>query len=118
MVEFYRTTGSAYDSMSSKIDDEIVSAFERIRVSREGVDWEAEGLKGPSSTWTYLVSDSVFGENTFLALANRPSLGLWAVLTCWWLLLPWAFVIHWRRWRSRSRETTAPTRSDSPSKPS
>ena len=22
-----------------------------------GVDWEAAGLRGPSSTWTYLVSD-------------------------------------------------------------
>jgi hypothetical protein len=24
---------------------------------------------------------------------------VWAVLVCWWLLLPWALVLHWRRWR-------------------
>jgi hypothetical protein len=26
-----------------------------------------------------------------------------AVLVCWWLLLPWALVLHWRRWRKTVR---------------
>jgi preprotein translocase subunit SecA len=31
-------------------------------IAREGpVDLDAEGLKGPSSTWTYLVSDEELG---------------------------------------------------------
>jgi len=59
-------------------------------------------LRGPSSTWAYLIDDNVLGGNLFLTLANRASFGLWAVLLCWWLLLPWALVLHWRRWRRRS----------------
>ena len=38
---------------------------------KHGVDWEREGLLGPSSTWTYLVSDQVFGPNLLRGLANR-----------------------------------------------
>ena len=39
-----------------------VEASLRSLVAREGpVDLEAEGLKGPSSTWTYLVNEDQFG---------------------------------------------------------
>jgi len=102
-VEYCRTAKAAFEALLARIDDTIVEIFERIEVTAEGVDWEREGLRGPSSTWTYLVNDNVFGNNTFLGLANRASFGLWAVLVCWWLLIPWALVLHWRRWREGKR---------------
>jgi preprotein translocase subunit SecA len=102
-VEYCRTANAAFEALLARIDDTIVEIFERIEITAEGVDWEREGLRGPSSTWTYLVNDNVFGNNTFLGLANRASFGLWAVLVCWWLLLPWALVLHWRRWRKAER---------------
>lgn len=102
-VEYCRTAQAAFEALLSRIDDTIVEIFERIEVTAGGVDWEREGLRGPSSTWTYLVNDNVFGSNTFLGLANRASFGLWAVLVCWWLLLPWALVLHWRRRRKAER---------------
>ena len=100
-TEYYRTAGTAFEALLDRIDDTIVEIFERIEITADGVDWEREGLRGPSSTWTYLINDNVFGNNTFLTLANRPSIGLWAVLVCWWILVPWALVLHWRRWRER-----------------
>jgi preprotein translocase subunit SecA len=100
-THFYRTVEAAFEVLLARIDDSIVETFERVTVTESGVDWEREGLRGPSSTWTYLVNDNVFGDNTFLALANRPAFGLWAVLVCWWILLPWAMALHWRRWRQR-----------------
>ncbi|HEY2291719.1 MAG TPA: hypothetical protein VGM86_13550 [Thermoanaerobaculia bacterium] len=102
-VEYCRTANAALAALLARIDDTIVETFERIEITAGGVDWEREGLRGPSSTWTYLVNDNVFGNNTFLGLANRASFGLWAVLVCWWLLLPWALVLHWRRWREARR---------------
>jgi len=102
-VEFCRTAQAAFEALLARIDDTIVESFERIEITAGGVDWEREGLRGPSSTWTYLVNDNVFGNNTFLTMANRASFGLWAVLVCWWLLLPWALVLHWRRWRKGER---------------
>jgi preprotein translocase subunit SecA len=100
-THYYRTAEAAFETLLARIDDSIVEIFERITVTEDGVDWEREGLRGPSSTWTYLVNDNVFGNNTFLTLANRASFGLWAVLVCWWILLPWAMALHWRRWRQR-----------------
>ncbi|HKI00356.1 MAG TPA: accessory Sec system translocase SecA2 [Thermoanaerobaculia bacterium] len=101
-VEFCRTAGEALGALLTRIDDAIVETFERIEVTAAGVDWEREGLRGPSSTWTYLVNDNVFGGNTFLTMANRPAFGIWAVLLCWWIVVPWAAVLHWRRWRKRN----------------
>jgi preprotein translocase subunit SecA len=108
-TEFYRAAGAAFESLLERIDDDIVEIFGRIEITAAGVDWEREGLLGPSSTWTYLVNDNVFSGNTFLTMATRASFGLWAALICWPLLVVWAGVQHWRRWRERRREDPAPT---------
>ncbi len=100
-TEFYRAAGAALEEIQERIDSNIAEIFERIAITADGVDWEREGLLGPSSTWTYLVNDNVFGGNTFLTLSVRASLGLWAVLVCWPLLLLWGIGQHWRRWRRR-----------------
>jgi preprotein translocase subunit SecA len=96
-AEFYRAAGAGFEALVDRIDDTIVEIFERIEITADGVDWDREGLRGPSSTWTYLINDNVFGNNTFLTLANRPGFGLWAILLCWWILVPWAMVLRWRR---------------------
>jgi len=101
-AELCRTAGAAFEALLERIDDTIVLTFERVTVTADGVDWEREGLLGPSSTWTYLVNDNVFGSNTFLTLANRASFGLWAALVCWPILLAWGLAKHWRRRRGRS----------------
>lgn len=72
-----------------------------MEITADGVDWEREGLLGPSSTWTYLVNDNVLSGNTFLTMAVRASFGLWAVIICWPLLLLWGLGQQWRRWRGR-----------------
>ena len=102
-TEFCRISGEAFEALHEQIEKGIVEAFERIRITRTGVDWESEGLLGPSSTWTYLVNDNVFSSNTFLTLGVRASFGLWAVLVAWPLLLVWGAAQHWRRWRQRGR---------------
>ncbi len=99
-AEFYRTAMAGFEALVDRVDDAIVETFERGEITADGVDWDREGLRGPSSTWTYLINDNVFGNNTFLTMANRPGFGLWAMLLCWWILVPWAIVL---RWRSRKR---------------
>jgi len=105
-TEFWRTALQAFDTLQTRIDDAVVEIFERIEITTEGVDWEREGLRGPSSTWTYLINDNVLTSNTFLTLANRASFGLWAMLLCWWILIPWALVLRWQR--RRSNQTSPP----------
>ncbi len=103
-AEFCRRAEAALDALLERIDDTAVEVFERVEITADGVDWEREGLRGPSSTWTYLVDDNVFGSNTFLSLANSASFGFWAVLVAGWLLFPWALVLRWRRRQRRKAD--------------
>jgi preprotein translocase subunit SecA len=112
LAEFYRTAGRAFEGLFARIDEAVVGAFEALSISPRGIDWDAAGLRGPSSTWTYLVNDAVFGGNPFLTLATRHSIGLWATLLLGPLLFLWAGVLRWRRWRSRRR-----VRGESPAHP-
>ena len=75
----------------------------RFRSRRDGVDWDAAGLRGPSATWTYLVSDQVFGPNVLRGLANRASIGLWGTLLLGPVLFAWGIYLHWRKRREMRR---------------
>jgi preprotein translocase subunit SecA len=103
LVEFHRRADTAFDRLSDDIDEEVAALFDRIQITAQGVDWEAEGVRGPSSTWTYLVQDNAYNSSPFLTMATRASLGLWAVLAAWPLLLVWGLAAHWKRWRDRKR---------------
>ena len=56
LAEFFREVGDEFDRLAS---------FEQIEVTADGVDWEQDGLLGPSSTWTYLVNDQFIGNSPF-----------------------------------------------------
>jgi preprotein translocase subunit SecA len=61
LQEFLKSATSAFLEIKPKVEDAVVVAFESM-VKREGpVDLDAEGMKGPSSTWTYLVNEDQFG---------------------------------------------------------
>jgi len=61
LQEFLKSATSAFLEIKPKVEDAVVVAFESM-VKREGpVDLDAEGMKGPSSTWTYLVNEEQFG---------------------------------------------------------
>ncbi len=58
MDEFNKLVIAAFDELLKRIADETVKTFIEADITKAGIDMEKEGLKGPSSTWTYLVSDS------------------------------------------------------------
>jgi len=104
--------------MLERIDEWIVATFERLEVTAEGVDWDRAGLRGPSSTWTYLIDDKAFAGNVMRTLSGSTALGLWAVILTWPLLLAWGLLQHWRRWRAgrhRLKGGHEPTEVNSPS---
>lgn len=51
--------------MLQEIEEEIVNIFSNAEVSKKGIFIDAVELKGPSSTWTYLMQDS---QNQFSRL--------------------------------------------------
>jgi preprotein translocase subunit SecA len=102
LPEFYRTAIQAFERLVERIEEEIVDTFPQLEITADGVDWERHGLRGPSATWTYLVSDNVLGSNVLLTLANRPSLGLGAIFA-YPILFVWGLYLHWQR---RRKSTT------------
>jgi len=61
LQEFQKGATEAFLALEDKIGAAVEASL-RSLIGREGpVDLEAEGLKGPSSTWTYLVNEDQFG---------------------------------------------------------
>jgi preprotein translocase subunit SecA len=59
--EFRKEATQAFLGMEKNIGQAVAETLEDL-LRREGpVDLEAEGFKGPSSTWTYLVNEEQFG---------------------------------------------------------
>jgi preprotein translocase subunit SecA len=59
---FHERAAEAFLITREEIDAGIVHTFETASVTADGIDIAAAGLRGPSSTWTYLVNDTPFGS--------------------------------------------------------
>jgi len=104
LVEFYRTAIGAFDRLRQQIDTVVIDTFDALEITADGVDWARHGLRGPSATWTYLVSDNVFGANLLRNLANHASLSANAgMIFVAPLLMVWGLYLHYRRRRSRRK---------------
>jgi preprotein translocase subunit SecA len=95
---FHEHAREAFATTLQQIDERVVSVFESVTIAEEGVDWKAEGLLGPSSTWTYLVTDMPFTTGPLAAMAGRPSLGILVAWMYWPLWIGWGF---YRKWKVR-----------------
>lgn len=56
--EFNKIAIESYEKLLQTINDEIVKILSKATITTEGIDMEKEGLKAPSSTWTYLIDDN------------------------------------------------------------
>jgi preprotein translocase subunit SecA len=55
--EFNKIAIDAFEKLKEDIRGEIIATLSRAEITADGMDMEKEGLKAPSSTWTYLVDD-------------------------------------------------------------
>ncbi len=56
--EFNKTAIASYEKLLETIEQEVASALLKAEITSDGIDMDKEGLKAPSSTWTYLIDDS------------------------------------------------------------
>ena len=85
LTEFHRQIGNAYAAMMNAVRDEVVDTFGRLSASGGALDLEQVGVRGPSSTWTYLVNDNPFSTIGISLMASRSigysaAVGMLAVL--------------------------------------
>ncbi|MGD9254092.1 MAG: accessory Sec system translocase SecA2 [Holophagae bacterium] len=104
---FHEHARAAFEATLERVVDEAVSIFERIRITDAGVDWAREGLLGPSSTWTYMVTDMPFATGPLAAMANRQSWGLLVAWMYWPLWIAWGFYRRWKDERARAKGEVA-----------
>ena len=75
-------------------------AFAEVKVTETGVELDEEVVRGPSSTWTYLINDRAFGDlGQMLYGHGSTAFALAAVVSTWPLLFAWSF---WR-WLKRKK---------------
>jgi preprotein translocase subunit SecA len=100
LAEFHRQAGESFHLLEERIEDEVVRDFERIEITPAGVDWEGDGLRGPSATWTYLVGENPFGASGLLSPLGRTAT-VAAAIGAPWLVLLQCLGILWERRRRR-----------------
>jgi len=59
---FNRKVHEVFNQMMMRMEKEVVDTFNRIQITPNGIDLDKEGLRGPSSIWTYLINDNPSGS--------------------------------------------------------
>jgi preprotein translocase subunit SecA len=103
---FARRVGEAFRSLEESVDERASQIFERLQVTAEGVDLDQPGLRGPSSTWTYLVNDNPFGSAGHgLGIGIGQSIGA-ALMGPF--VIAFGIYLRWRRRREGPHDQRAP----------
>jgi len=94
LYEFTKQVAGAYMKLHQTIEERIVSSFATAKITENGIDLDRAGLRGPSSTWTYLINDQTTSELQRLLYGFGAAFAVGAVVTTWPLLIAWGI---WRR---------------------
>jgi preprotein translocase subunit SecA len=95
----------AFGRLESTIEAAVVDLLDHLPVNEGRVDLEALGIRGPSSTWTYLITDDPFRNQIGMMLTGpgRTTVAIYAATIMMPLLLLWGFVDRFVRRRPARR---------------
>jgi len=91
LSEFQKEVIETFATVLPRLDQEIEETLSRIGPG--GLDLDELGLRAPSSTWTYIVSDDPFRDQLFAKLGGT-AMGLGIVLN-FPLVVAWALYKKW-----------------------
>jgi preprotein translocase subunit SecA len=84
----------SFSMMDEVIDEAVLAALPKVKVAGGVLDLTATGIKGPSSTWTYLVNDDPF-KNRIGAMLTGPggaTVAMYSAAVMMPLLILWGLV--------------------------
>ena len=104
LTQFTRAVTVAFHRLEETIDGGVLEALDRIRAGGNGLDLSELQLKGPSSTWTYLVNDDPFRNQIgrLLTGPGKVTFAIGAALAAMPLMILWGLVDRLKR-RRRNR---------------
>jgi preprotein translocase subunit SecA len=73
LEEFQKRAVASFDLALKAIDERVVERFSALEMTSDGLD--APKLRGPSSTWTYLVDDQAFTDRMAVKLLSQRNIG-------------------------------------------
>ena len=105
LARFTNEAVDLYDRMEAEIEDAVRTALDAIRVDGRRLDLTSVGIKGPASTWTYLVNDDPFRDQIgrMLTGPGRTSIAIYSAGLLMPLLIAWGLVDRYVRKRPRRR---------------
>jgi len=105
LTRFTTETRLAFRGLEDAIDGAVLDALTGVRVSGGRIDLDGLGIRGPSSTWTYLVNDDPFRNQIGMMLTGpgRTTVAIYAAVVMMPLLLLWGLVDRVLRKRSKRR---------------
>jgi preprotein translocase subunit SecA len=105
LTRFTTEVIQAFRRMDDVIDDRVLEALDRVRVRAGRIDLEALGIRGPSSTWTYLVNDDPFRNQIGVMLTGpgRKTIAIYSAVLLGPLLVLWGLVDRFLRKRPGRR---------------
>lgn len=94
LTEFSNEAIRAFSRFDDEVHDAVLAAFDDVRIVDGRVDLSPLGLKGPSSTWTYLVNDDPFSNQigTLLTGVGGKSVAAYSAAMLMPLLILWGVV--------------------------
>ncbi len=93
--EFQKQIATAFLKLHETIEEWIVGTFAAAKITEVGIELDHAGLRGPSSTWTYLINDRALPQlQQMLYGHGGAAFAIAGVLTTWPFLLAWGL---WRR---------------------
>jgi preprotein translocase subunit SecA len=102
--EFHRNAADAFAEMEKKSQRAVIKTLRELIKKQGPVDLAAEGLKGPTSTWTYLVNEEQFGWG--VELLKGKNLGFAVGAAAFWGPL-FIFTLLMKRLRRRKKRARA-----------
>ena len=96
---------SRFARLTTALDEAVLSSLDGVRASGGRLEIAGVDLKGPSSTWTYLVNDDPFREQALLSLVGTggKAVAIYAAVVMPGLFLLWTIVERFARRRGRKR---------------
>ncbi|MBX2843751.1 MAG: accessory Sec system translocase SecA2, partial [Flammeovirgaceae bacterium] len=91
--EFQKSATNIFEEYLAEIEEQIVERIKRADITESGVNLDKEGLKSPTSTWTYLINDNPFGDKLEMILMGNNNIGFAAGAALWWPLLALYFMV-------------------------
>jgi preprotein translocase subunit SecA len=107
LTRFTTETRLAFQRMEQTIDAAVLDTLAEARVREGQIDLERLGIRGPSSTWTYLVNDDPFRNQIGMMLTGpgRTTIAIYAAALMGPLLILWGLVDRLLRKRPTRRRS-------------